>query len=894
MKRIFYALLCAMLMCCAFLFVACDDEKDHEHSYTEEITTPATCTETGVKTLKCSCGDVKTEVIPATGHSYGTWQTVTAATCGAKGQKKQTCLGCGDVKTADIPATGHHNYTTEEIIMNPKCGEVGTKKLICACGEFKYESIPATGNHNYENGTCTGCGMTDPSACTHTEWEDATCTTPKTCKGCGMTEGEALGHNYGEWQTETAANCTDPGVKKQICSGCGDIKREPIPATGKHTFENGTCTGCGAAASAISNEEYISSAITGGASSGASEIVTIIDALKKQYDEMPEIPTVDIDAMLAQINMYLKANITGEGETVISVKNGYVTYTDENGNYYVGYNKGYLVVTDGEKVVNYTEIIPEFLMNILSGNFESIPAEQIDTMVEMIKTMIPVLFTEIGTVTPDEIVVEDGWYTLDLVAHFIKVYNADDSALKELIHSLIGDEDMQAQVDAMIEQMLSTMVSIKVGVTMNGKIITGVRFDVAIYGMSHSEAVPDGDHAEFSADGADSADGEFDVELVESISFVVKLSDDGTRLESIKATVIAVNDDETMKLDCETKAIYGTDGSLTFTMTIDYKMFDEEQTYMIGNIAFSISFNADMNPTEFSIKMNDLSYGDRTKIEIKGTVTYTENGATMHVTFDGQQGEDDDIESTFNVSSDVVFDKNAMPVKYTFESNMVDYHYSTSGGYSIEIPGTNYSYTWVEGEACMTVKVKMSIDITKLNEGEASFSFEYDEKYTDKKIIVDKWDHYGLSEATKQAIIASLTTEQKAGILGNPEDGSYAFSFTMKDNTYTLKMTSREYYNYTICVAIDSEASKGTISITQSSADGDTTVTVGIDVNVDSKTGAITVKNGDTTLMTINIKLDSEEATVPSQDIIDIIKGFTPPENGEIDPDEYPEGDYAA
>lgn len=40
----------------------------HSHSYTETITTPATCTADGEKKLTCSCGDTKTEVIPALGY----------------------------------------------------------------------------------------------------------------------------------------------------------------------------------------------------------------------------------------------------------------------------------------------------------------------------------------------------------------------------------------------------------------------------------------------------------------------------------------------------------------------------------------------------------------------------------------------------------------------------------------------------------------------------------------------------------------------------------------------------------------------------------------------------------------------------------------------------------
>ena len=42
----------------------------HSHSYTVKVTTAATCTDKGVKTYTCTCGDSYTEVIPATGHNY--------------------------------------------------------------------------------------------------------------------------------------------------------------------------------------------------------------------------------------------------------------------------------------------------------------------------------------------------------------------------------------------------------------------------------------------------------------------------------------------------------------------------------------------------------------------------------------------------------------------------------------------------------------------------------------------------------------------------------------------------------------------------------------------------------------------------------------------------------
>lgn len=40
----------------------------HVHDYVETVTRQATCAETGERVLTCSCGDSKTEVIPATGN----------------------------------------------------------------------------------------------------------------------------------------------------------------------------------------------------------------------------------------------------------------------------------------------------------------------------------------------------------------------------------------------------------------------------------------------------------------------------------------------------------------------------------------------------------------------------------------------------------------------------------------------------------------------------------------------------------------------------------------------------------------------------------------------------------------------------------------------------------
>ena len=67
--------------------------------------------------------------------------------------------------------------------------------------------------------TCSICGETEGQALGHT-WVEATCTEPKTCSVCNETEGEALGH------TLTKANYQQAAV----CQVCGESVGEPLQA----------------------------------------------------------------------------------------------------------------------------------------------------------------------------------------------------------------------------------------------------------------------------------------------------------------------------------------------------------------------------------------------------------------------------------------------------------------------------------------------------------------------------------------------------------------------------------------------------------------------------------------------------------------------------------------
>ena len=79
------------------------EKKPHVHIWDEgAVTKAATCTATGVKTYKCGCGESKTETIPALGHKFGAWTTVSEATVKAAEVQKHTCSVCGASETQNV------------------------------------------------------------------------------------------------------------------------------------------------------------------------------------------------------------------------------------------------------------------------------------------------------------------------------------------------------------------------------------------------------------------------------------------------------------------------------------------------------------------------------------------------------------------------------------------------------------------------------------------------------------------------------------------------------------------------------------------------------------------------------------------------------------------------
>ena len=75
---------------------------------TTKVTKP-TCTKQGYTTYTCShCGySYQGDKTKATGHSYSSWETLTAATCTESGEEQRTCKTCNASETRITSATGH-------------------------------------------------------------------------------------------------------------------------------------------------------------------------------------------------------------------------------------------------------------------------------------------------------------------------------------------------------------------------------------------------------------------------------------------------------------------------------------------------------------------------------------------------------------------------------------------------------------------------------------------------------------------------------------------------------------------------------------------------------------------------------------------------------------------
>lgn len=159
------------------------------------------------------------------------------STCRTPCTEPQICVYCGqtlDPKDYNNTPARHDNYeliTQIETIYVEGIGEVEKEKGYQHCLDCG-AMIPTPELADPEDPA--------PEGCQH-EWQEATCTTPKTCKLCGETEGEAVpgAHPY---PVTADVRCYD-----RVCPDCGEIQAHGCPDLRKiHPFdENAICEWCG-------------------------------------------------------------------------------------------------------------------------------------------------------------------------------------------------------------------------------------------------------------------------------------------------------------------------------------------------------------------------------------------------------------------------------------------------------------------------------------------------------------------------------------------------------------------------------------------------------------------------------------------------------------------------
>ena len=224
------------------------EKPEHKHEYQSTVTKEPACTESGIRTYTCSCGDKYTEEIVATGHqevidpaeeptetTEGKTEGSHCGVCGAilKAQESIPALG---VPKPEEP--GHTHTYGSAVTKAPTCTERGIRTYTCSCGDKYTEEIAATGHQEVidpaEEPTETTEGKTEGSHCGVC---GAILKAQESIPALGVPKPEEPGHThtYGSAVTK-APTCTEPGVKTYTCS-CGDQYTEEIPASNHRYIE---------------------------------------------------------------------------------------------------------------------------------------------------------------------------------------------------------------------------------------------------------------------------------------------------------------------------------------------------------------------------------------------------------------------------------------------------------------------------------------------------------------------------------------------------------------------------------------------------------------------------------------------------------------------------------
>ena len=220
-------------------------EEIHSHTYQLITSTESySCTEGGIRTWKCACGDSFEETVAAPGHDIRSFEGK-EPTCVLDGYKDyEKCIrgNCTYTTYEVIPALGHDLQHYEDI--QPTCTTSGvTDRVECkrdGCSYSTETKVSALGHVRQtiegKAATCTSSGFYSYEICTRSG-----------CTDEGLVSKvviDALGHDNLSYDGK-AATCTEFGWNDYtVCQRCDHSTYKQIDAKG-HSFDHGSCSICG-------------------------------------------------------------------------------------------------------------------------------------------------------------------------------------------------------------------------------------------------------------------------------------------------------------------------------------------------------------------------------------------------------------------------------------------------------------------------------------------------------------------------------------------------------------------------------------------------------------------------------------------------------------------------
>ena len=198
----------------------------------------------------------------------------------------QGCTALADMKLPDtVTSVGHNTFTGCTALKDVRCYGAPPTVQPGGAAEHSFEPGIVTIHYNPDpvygwtldtDGTWQGYKVSSKGACLHTGYGTTETTVPATCGADGRIDtvcancGDVIAtkvipatgaHTWDNGTVTTEPTETTPGERTHTCAICGQTKTEVIPATGAHTFvftknvapsctEAGydlyTCSGCGA------------------------------------------------------------------------------------------------------------------------------------------------------------------------------------------------------------------------------------------------------------------------------------------------------------------------------------------------------------------------------------------------------------------------------------------------------------------------------------------------------------------------------------------------------------------------------------------------------------------------------------------------------------------------